>query len=158
LAAGVNAAVALGAVAVGNSYSGSDENGADSAYAHAGRAITASAGNDGLGAKQPCSVSAVICVGGTTLRTSGRSWSERVWRDVEGTQISAVADPKTGVAFYESAGGGWQQAGGTGASAPIVAALFALGPSSARANAPAWISHHGANRVSRAAAKLGLAK
>jgi hypothetical protein len=48
------------------------------------------------------------------------------------------------VAVYESADGGWQQMGGTGTGAAIVAALFALGPSSARANAAQWIWRHGA--------------
>jgi hypothetical protein len=47
------------------------------------------------------------------------------------------------VAFYESAGGGWQQAGGTGVATPIVAAMFALASSAARANAPQWIWRHG---------------
>ncbi|MFZ0364770.1 MAG: hypothetical protein WAL67_11260, partial [Candidatus Cybelea sp.] len=46
------------------------------------------------------------------------------------------------VAVYESASGGWQQMGGTGAGAAIVASLFALGPSAARSNAPRWIWRH----------------
>lgn len=158
LATGVNAAGTLSAGAIVNSYSSNDENGADSAYARGGRAITASSGNDGLGAKQPCSNPGVVCVGGTTLRASGRGWNEQAWHKSPNAIIAAVADPKTGVAFYESAGGGWQQAGGTGVSTPVVAALFALGPGSARANAPAWISHHDAGRITRAAAKLGLIK
>ncbi len=47
LAAAVNAAAALGATAIGNSYSGKEENARDTAYQHAGRAITASAGDGG---------------------------------------------------------------------------------------------------------------
>jgi len=158
LGAGVNAAAALGAVAIVNSYGGNEANGADSAYRRGRRAIAASAGNDGLGAKLPCMYAEVICVGGTTLRAAGGSWTEEAWHKTPGSAIAAVADPKTGVAFYESAGGGWQQAGGNGVSTPIVAALFALGPSSARTNAPAWISHHDAGRMTRAAAKLGLVR
>jgi hypothetical protein len=164
LAAAVNAAAGLGAAAISNSYGSDETNAADAAYAHSGRAITASAG-DGV-ARQPCSYAGVVCVGGTTLTAaSGRGWSERAWRSggsacseyvakpswqhVRGcamrsvADVSAVADPSTGVAFYESAGGGWQQAAGTGVSAPIVAALFALEPSAVRANAPAWLWRHG---------------
>ncbi len=164
LAAGVNAAAALGAAAIGNSYGGDETNAADAAYAHAGRAITASAG-DGA-PNQPCTFAGVVCVGGTTLSAaSGHGWTERAWRSGGSAcsayvakpswqrgrgcamrsvaDMSAVADPSTGVAFYESAGGGWQQAGGTGVAAPIVAALFALEPSAVRANAPAWLWRHG---------------
>ncbi|HVR46963.1 MAG TPA: peptidase S8 [Candidatus Binatia bacterium] len=163
LAAGVNAAVALGATAISNSYGSDETNAADAAYAHAGRTITASAG-DGT-ANQPCSFAGVVCVGGTTLNAASGRWTERAWRSGGSAcsayvakpswqrargcamrsvaDVSAVGDPSTGVAFYESAGGGWQQAGGTGVSAPIVAALFALEPSSVRANAPAWLWRHG---------------
>ncbi len=165
LAAGVNAAAALGAVAISNSYGGDEAGASDAAYTHAGRAITASAGDDGS-AKQPCSYASVVCVGGTTLTAApGRGWTERAWHS-SGNACSAVvarpswqrahgcamrsiadavavADPNTGVAFFESAGGGWQQAGGTGVAAPIVAALLALEPSAVRANAPAWLWRHG---------------
>lgn len=166
LDAAVNAAAALGASAIVNSYGGKEENGRDAAYQHAGRAITAGAGDGGLGARTPCSYSTVVCVGGTSLvaSSSGRGWTERVWRDsgsgcsvyvakpawqhVKGCKmrsevdVSVVADPATGVAVYESAAGGWQQMGGTGVGSAIVAALFALGSSAARANAPQWIWRH----------------
>ncbi|HEY6326843.1 MAG TPA: hypothetical protein VIW73_10075 [Candidatus Cybelea sp.] len=163
LAAGVNAAAALGAAAISNSYGSDESNAADAAYAHAGRAVTASAGD--AAAHQPCSYAGVVCVGGTTLTAASGRWVERAWRSGGSAcseyvarpswqrargcamrsvaDVSAVADPSTGVAFYESAGGGWQQAGGTGVSAPIVAALFALEPSAVRANAPAWLWRHG---------------
>jgi hypothetical protein len=167
LGAGVNAAAALGAVAISNSYGGAEMNAADSAYAHRGRAITASAGDEGAGPRQPCSYAGVVCVGGTTLLSpsAGRGWHERVWRSAGSgcseyvakptwqrlhgcsmrsePDVSAVAEPASGVAFYESAGGGWQQAGGTSVATPIVAAMFALASSAARANAPQWIWRHG---------------
>ncbi len=173
LAAAVNAAAAWGATAIGNSYSGREENGRDTAYQHAGRAITASAGNGGTGPRAPCSYTAVVCVGGTSLvaASSGRGWTERAWRDsgngcsayvakpvwqhVKGCKmrsevdVAAVADPATGVAVYESAAGGWQQMGGTGVGAAIVAALFALGPGAGRANAPQWIWRHGSGSAYR---------
>jgi len=41
--------------------------------------------------------------------------------------VSAVADPNTGVAVYDTyQSNGWQVYGGTSASAPIVAATYAL--------------------------------
>ncbi|MEV5842284.1 putative Ig domain-containing protein [Streptomyces sp. NPDC051985] len=43
------------------------------------------------------------------------------------TDVSAVADPATGVAVYQTyGGGGWAVYGGTSASAPIIAAVYAL--------------------------------
>lgn len=173
LAAGVNAASGLGAFAIGNSYGGKEENGGDPAYRHSGRAITASAGDTGPSTRSPCSYAAVVCVGGTSLlaTSSGRGWQERSWPDTGSgcsayvakpswqhnkgcatrseIDVAAVADPATGVAVYESAGGGWQQMGGTSAGAAIVAALFALGPSAARANAPQWIWRHGGTAYRR---------
>jgi subtilase family serine protease len=164
LGAGVNAAAALGAVAISNSYRGDESGASDAAYSHSGRALTASAGEDGS-AKQPCTFSGVVCVGGTTLTDPpGRGWIERPWRSAGACSAlvakpawqrthgcatrsvpdaAAVADPNTGVAFYEAAGGGWQEAGGTGVASPLVAALFALEPSAARSNAPAWLWRHG---------------
>jgi MYXO-CTERM domain-containing protein len=40
------------------------------------------------------------------------------------SDISAVADPSTGVAIYDSNFGGWGEIGGTSASAPMIAAMF----------------------------------
>jgi len=42
--------------------------------------------------------------------------------------VAAVANPATGVAVYDSAGGygGWTELGGTSASAPIIASVYAL--------------------------------
>ncbi|MBO0839949.1 MAG: putative Ig domain-containing protein [Sciscionella sp.] len=43
------------------------------------------------------------------------------------TDVSAVADPATGVAVYQTYGGsGWTVYGGTSASAPIIASVYAL--------------------------------
>lgn len=88
---------------------------------------------------------------------SDRGWSETVWNSEPGhgtgsgcsaeitkpswqsviptavcskravADISAVADPATGVAVYQTTGGnGWAVYGGTSASAPIVASTYAL--------------------------------
>jgi hypothetical protein len=40
--------------------------------------------------------------------------------------VSAVADPNTGVSVYVSTAGGWLVFGGTSVAAPVVAAIFAL--------------------------------
>lgn len=42
--------------------------------------------------------------------------------------VAAVADPNTGVAVYDTSNGngGWNQVGGTSASTPIIAAVYAL--------------------------------
>ena len=40
--------------------------------------------------------------------------------------MAAVADPGTGVAVYDTNSGGWTVFGGTSASAPLVAAMYAL--------------------------------
>ena len=125
-------------------------------YHHSGVAITASAGDSGYGVSYPASSKWVTAVGGTTLRRSTRSrrgWSEGVWAntgsgcstrntttwqsasttDCDGravADIAAVADPATGVAVYDSLPyqdtDGWLTFGGTSASAPIIAAAFAL--------------------------------
>ena len=53
--------------------------------------------------------------------------------------MSAVADPGTGVAVYDSDGaGGWGVYGGTSAAAPIVAGVYALAGSAAAADYGAY--------------------
>ncbi|MEV5464022.1 peptidase S8, partial [Streptomyces cellulosae] len=101
----------------------------DSAYFnHPGVAITVSAGDAGYGAEYPAASKYVTAVGGTRLTASSttRGWTESVWRtsSTEGTgsgcsaydtkptwqsdtgcatrmiaDVSAVADPATGVSF-----------------------------------------------------------
>lgn len=153
----VNEAVALGAVAVSNSY-GTNEFSSESSYCssyyqHNNVAVTASSGDSGPGVSFPAVCTYVIGVGGTTLSSNG---SEKAWNtsSTEGAgggcsayiakpswqsssvtgcsrkavaDVSAVADPATGVDVYDSYGGyGWIEVGGTSASSPIIAATFAL--------------------------------
>ena len=155
LGAAVNYAASVnGVVAISNSYGGSDL-GQMSAYNHPGIAITASTGDAGYGVSAPASFASVIAVGGTSLRRAATAsgWAETAWTgagsgcstlntkpvwQTAATQctgkanadVSAVADPYTGVAIYDSTpyngASGWQVYGGTSASAPIVAAVFAL--------------------------------
>jgi len=142
-----------GVVGVSNSYGGgefSSETTLDSSYAHAGVAVTASAGDSGYGVEYPAASPGVVGVGGTTLTNSSGVWSETTWSGTgsgcsayepnPGWQpstslcsrrtvgdVSADADPHTGVAVYDTYGEpGWLVVGGTSVASPIVASVFAL--------------------------------
>jgi subtilase family serine protease len=175
LGASVNTAVRLGANAVSNSYGGPDAS--DRTYGryyhHAGVAITASAGDSGYGTSYPASSKWVTAVGGTTLKrsSSARGFTESAWRDGGSgcssdnkttwqpaattgcpgravADVSAVADPVTGVAVYDSYAfqgtNGWLTFGGTSASAPIIAGVYALAGNSADITSGAYLwAHHG---------------
>jgi subtilase family serine protease len=155
LGTGVNyAASQAGVVAISNSYGGSDSS-QTSAYNHSGIAITASTGDGGYGVESPASFTDVIAVGGTSLSKSSnsRGWTESAWSGAgsgcstinakpswqtsvtqcskkANADVSAVADPNTGVSVYDSTSYqgsvGWQVYGGTSASSPIIASVYAL--------------------------------
>jgi hypothetical protein len=153
----INRAVTMGVKVVSNSWGGdegSSETSLDARYLnHPGVAITASTGDDGFGTEFPAASRFVTAVGGTSLEPSsdGRGWSETAWTsggsgcsryeakpswqktvttNCSGraeADVAAVADPRTGVAVYQSFGEpGWSVYGGTSAAAPIIAAMFAL--------------------------------
>ncbi len=117
----------------GGSESSSDTSYDSSYFNHPGVAITVSAGDSGYGAEYPAASKYVTAVGGTALKTSSttRGWTETVWKtsSTEGTgsgcsaydakpswqtdtgctkrmiaDVSAVADPATGVSVYDSYG------------------------------------------------------
>lgn len=168
LGTAVNEAVALGAIAVSNSY-GTNEFSSESSYCssyyqHNYVAITASTGDSGPGVSFPAVCPYAVGVGGTTLNSNG---TETAWNtsSTEGAgggcsayiakpswesssitgcsrratgDVSAVADPATGVDVYDSYGGyGWIEVGGTSASSPIIAAVFALAGNVASTQYPA---------------------
>ncbi len=152
----VNEAVTLGAKYVSNSYGGGEfpsQTTEDTQYYdHPGVAVTASAGDSGYGAQYPAASQYVTAVGGTSLtRDTGvpRGWSESAWRGTGSgcsaydpkpawqrdtgcsnrtiADVSAVADPNTGVAVYDTyTDPGWEVFGGTSVSSPIIASTFAL--------------------------------
>lgn len=162
LGASVNEAVALGAVAVSNSYGGSEYSGeaTDSStyYNHPGIAITVSSGDNGYGVEFPAASNTVTAVGGTSLQqatnTGTRNATETAWSGAgsgcsayEGkpgwqsdsgcsrrtvADVSAVADPNTGVWVYDTQPGqpyganGFQVFGGTSVASPIVGSVYAL--------------------------------
>ena len=168
----VDTAVRLGATEVSNSYGGK-ENALDASvmahyYDHPGVAITVSAGDSGYGVQLPAAYNTVISVGGTTLSSANnaRGWTESAWggsgsgcsqyiskpswQKDSGCQnrtvadVSAVADPDTGVAVYdtyENYGTDWAIYGGTSASAPIIAGVYALAGNAAKIDASYLYSH-----------------
>jgi hypothetical protein len=95
LAASVDTAVALGAIAVSNSYGGQEASGEtslDAHFNHPGVAITASTGDCGYDCTQgygfpsveyPAASPYVVAVGGTRLTkdSSARGWTETAWGD-----------------------------------------------------------------------------
>jgi subtilase family serine protease len=158
LAASVDTAASLGATTISNSYGGSEfsqetQSTYASHYNHPGIAITASSGDAGYGTEFPAASPYVTAVGGTSLRRASttRGWSETAWSGAGSgcskyvakpawqkdtgcarrtiADVSAVADPNTGVAVYDSTAyqgsSGWMVFGGTSASAPIVAGVYA---------------------------------
>jgi subtilase family serine protease len=152
LATAVNTAASLGAHVISNSYGGG-ENGSspyESAYNHPGVAVTASSGDSGFGVQFPASSPHVTAVGGTSLTTDGsaRGWSETAWSGAGSgcsglyakpkwqtdpgcsarmeADVSAIADPNTGVAVFGPAYGGsyWLVFGGTSVAAPLIGGIY----------------------------------
>ncbi|HEY2298549.1 MAG TPA: S53 family peptidase [Jatrophihabitans sp.] len=168
------AAAAPGVVAISNSYGGAEastQTADDAHFNHPGIAITASSGDSGYGVSYPAASQYVTAVGGTSLSkaSNARGWTETAWSGAGSgcsaydpkpswqtdtgctkrtvADVSAVADPNTGVAVYDTANScgtssfcdylisvgvvqgadGWVQVGGTSASSPIIASVYALG-------------------------------
>ena len=119
-----------------------------------GVAITVSTGDDGYGVQFPASSPHVTAVGGTHLVRDGssRGWNETAWfgarqRLQHGLQpsrpgkpilvapsarwhdVSAIADPSTGVAVYGPINGtqsGWLVFGGTSVAAPLIGGVYGV--------------------------------
>ncbi len=126
---------------------------ADAYFTHAGVATFASSGDlgydyGGKGPLYPSTSNQVIGVGGTRLVAGTNGWLETAWTSAgsscsatfakpafqgntgcanrAASDISAVADPATGLAIYNSKDGGWLVVGGTSAASPLVASIFAM--------------------------------
>nr|WP_034092491.1 putative Ig domain-containing protein [Streptacidiphilus albus] len=137
-------------------------------YDHPGVAVTASSGDSGYGVEYPAASQYVTAVGGTSLSTASnsRGWTESVWStsSSEGAgsgcsaddpkptwqkdtgcskrtvaDVSAVADPATGVAVYDTynSNGGWNVYGGTSVASPLIASVYALAGAPAAGTTPA---------------------
>jgi subtilase family serine protease len=155
LAAAENTAAAKGAHVISNSYGGAESGSQtyEPSYNHVGVAITVSTGDSGYGTQFPATSPHVTAVGGTHLVTdsSTRGWKETVWsgggsgcsviyakptwqtdsgcaKRME-ADVSAVADPNTGVAVYGPTHGpnsGWLVFGGTSVAAPLVGGVYGV--------------------------------
>jgi subtilase family serine protease len=144
----------------GGSESRSDTSYDTEYYNHPGVAITASSGDDGYGVEYPAASPYVTAVGGTSLTAApgtARGWSETAWNDAGSgcsaddsqpswqhsvsaitavcskravADVSADADPNTGVSVYDSFSyqgySGWLVFGGTSVASPIIASVYAL--------------------------------
>ena len=154
LGAAENTAAGLNPVAISNSYGGPEfslETSAQyaSPYNHPGIAITVSSGDSGYGVEFPAAANTVVAVGGTSMKNpspgvfSESAWSgagsgcsayfgKKSWQTDSGcarrsvADVSAVADPNTGVQVYgpTGSGPGWMVFGGTSASAPFIAGAY----------------------------------
>jgi subtilase family serine protease len=155
LATAVNTAAAMGAHAISNSYGGG-ESGSSSFepfYNYAGIAVTVSSGDGGFGVEFPASSPHVTAVGGTSLvrSSNSRGWSESAWSGAGSgcsavyakptwqtdsgcarrtvADVSAVADPNTGVAVFapaNSRSSAWLVFGGTSVAAPLIAGIYGV--------------------------------
>jgi subtilase family serine protease len=142
----------------GGPESSSDPSYDTSYYKHTGVAITASSGDGGYGVEYPAASPYVTAVGGTSLTrvaSGSRAWTEKAWSSAGSgcatseqqqpwqsaavgaactmravADVSAVADPNTGVSVYDSyryqGVAGWLVFGGTSVSSPIIAGVYAL--------------------------------
>jgi subtilase family serine protease len=166
----VDTAAAMGANVISNSYGASEfssETFYESHYNHPGVAITASTGDYGYGVQFPASSRYVTAVGGTSLvkDASARGWSETAWNGAGSgcskyvakpswqtdagcamrtvADVSAIADPYTGVSVYDTYGSsGWLVFGGTSVAAPVVAGIYALAGNAASVNAGSYAYSH----------------
>jgi hypothetical protein len=145
----------MGAHVISNSYGGGESGSStyEPYYSYAGIAVTASSGDNGYGVEFPASSPHVTAVGGTSLLPSGngRGWSETAWSGAGSgcssvyakprwqtdrgcskrtvTDVSAVADPNTGVAVYGPSKGNrsaWLVFGGTSVAAPLIAGVYGV--------------------------------
>ncbi len=158
LAAAEDRAALMGANVISNSYGGGEfssetSSSYDGHFNHPGVAITVSSGDNGYGVEYPAASQYVTAVGGTHLVRDGsaRGWGETVWSGAGSgcsayepkptwqldsgcsrrtvADVSAVADPNTGVAVYDTYRlhpGGWLVFGGTSVSAPVIGGVYAL--------------------------------
>jgi subtilase family serine protease len=155
LLTGLNTSIKLGARFVSNSWGGPEtayQTTLDAQLNRPGVAMVFSSGDNGAGLLYPASSHFVTAAGGTSLKRSlnARGWSETAWKGTGSgcsrydarapwqnvstrcatraiSDISALADPSTGLAVYQTYGfTGWAIYGGTSVAAPIITAMYAV--------------------------------
>lgn len=169
LARAENTAVRLGADVISNSYGTPEYTGMkryEASYTHPGVAITVATGDVGYGTAQfPANLTGVTAVGGTSLIRddfNNRGWDELAWsgsgsgcsawiikpawqhdKGCPGrmtADVSAVANPYTGLAVYDTTPNpfglapGWLIVGGTSAATPLIAGVYALAGNTGQIN------------------------
>jgi kumamolisin len=150
----------------------SGETGNDGTF-NASKVVYFAASGDRPGTLWPAVSPNVIAVGGTTIsrnRSTGNYVSQSAWSSggggpsthegrpsyqssistivgsARGTpDVAAVADPKSGVWIYDSAGGGWIVVGGTSVASPVMAGITNL-QGAFRLSSNAELTHLYANR------------
>jgi subtilase family serine protease len=130
-------------------------------FNHPGIPITVSSGDSGYGVEYPAASPYVTAVGGTSLTRASnpRGWTESAWSGAGSgcsayepkpgwqkdtgcarrtvADVSAVADPNTGVSVYDTNCNslqsllgncftGWGTVGGTSVGAPLIAGVYGL--------------------------------
>jgi hypothetical protein len=154
---------------ISDSWGAPQANPPSGAFTFAGVATVAAAGDSGyVGAGQseyPAALAGVTAAGGTTLTpttTTPRGFSEAAWAGAgsgcDTTQakpswqsdsgcagrsyddLSADADPATGIDVYDSGQGSWIVVGGTSEATPLIAAYYAI--TGAAAQSPSWAYQH----------------
>jgi len=141
----------------GGNESSSDLSYDEQYFHHTGVAITVSSGDSGYGVEYPAASQYVTAVGGTSLKkdsTTARGWSETAWSGAGSgcskydprpagqsnaidpdcqmrtvADVSAVADPNTGVAVYGPNSRGksaWLVFGGTSVAAPLIGGVYGV--------------------------------
>jgi hypothetical protein len=161
-----NGAAAVGATVISNSWGGpstSSDASFETYFNHPGIGIFVASGDNGwtgTSGDYPSTSAHVTGVGGTSLvqATNTRGWTEGAWSSGGSScsktiakpsyqtstacsgrmaaDVSAVADPNTGLAVYNASNGGWIVVGGTSAASPFVAGVYAL--YGLGSNAPGW--------------------
>lgn len=155
LATAVQTAASFKAHAISNSYGGGESGSQpyEPYYNVPGAAVTVSSGDSGYGVQFPASSPHVTAVGGTSLYRAGngRGWTESAWSGAGSgcsaiyskpswqtdpsctrrtvADVSAVADPNTGVAVFgpvNRRSSGWLVFGGTSVAAPLTAGVYGL--------------------------------
>jgi Subtilase family len=171
LAAAEDTAVRLGAVVVSNSYGTRETGQVQAyakAYDHPGRTIVVSSGDFGYTAASfPANLTSVTAVGGTELfrAKNKRGWRETAWnspglgagasgcsayvakpswqrdKHCQGRTVADVSAVALNLAIYNKDWGGWGLVGGTSASSPLVAGIYALAGNATKIKPGAEYAH-----------------